>query len=424
MIFTPIDTVTVPANRYRREFDEGKLTELAEGIQSKGLLHPPVVRKVGDHFELVAGERRLRAMMKLINEGRGFCYLHTPVPPGNIPVAFHEDLDTLTAKELELEENVLRTDLTWQERCLAIEDLHNLRVAQHPEWNMTDTAEELTGKRTATTAAVHEQIILAQNLQRDSVRKAASPKEALKALKKELQNEFATAYGTRVGQLQSEKLHLVQCEALEGLGFVPAGSFDVILTDPPYGIDAEKFDADMLTTHNYDDRWETVRALLERFASESFRVARSQAHLYCFCDILRFFDLKALFGAAGWDVWPRPLIWHKDVGHIPKPNYGPQRVYETILFANKGDKPVTALYQDVIDCPAVKHKHHAAEKPVELYMNLLRRSAMPDSRICDPFCGSGTIFEAAYNLKIEAFGMDNDPQSIGLAAERIRRLGK
>lgn len=54
----------IQPNRYqpRREFDEGALNELAESIRSYGILQPLIVRKIEDNkYELIAGERRLRA---------------------------------------------------------------------------------------------------------------------------------------------------------------------------------------------------------------------------------------------------------------------------------------------------------------------------------------------------------------------------
>jgi len=49
----------------RREFDEQSLKELAESIRCEGLLQPLVVRQKGDKYQLVAGERRWRAVKQL-----------------------------------------------------------------------------------------------------------------------------------------------------------------------------------------------------------------------------------------------------------------------------------------------------------------------------------------------------------------------
>ena len=49
----------------REHFDESSITDLVASIKSEGLLQPIVVRDVDGQFELVAGERRFRAMRKL-----------------------------------------------------------------------------------------------------------------------------------------------------------------------------------------------------------------------------------------------------------------------------------------------------------------------------------------------------------------------
>jgi ParB family chromosome partitioning protein len=61
--FVEIPVARISANAYqpRRRFDPGKLSELASSIRESGLLQPVIVRRSSDGFELVAGERRLRA---------------------------------------------------------------------------------------------------------------------------------------------------------------------------------------------------------------------------------------------------------------------------------------------------------------------------------------------------------------------------
>ncbi|MGB9868001.1 MAG: ParB/RepB/Spo0J family partition protein [Bacillota bacterium] len=61
-----VEVVRIVPNRYqpRKEFDEKGLEELAESIRAHGIVQPVVVRKVGEEFELVAGERRWRAAAK------------------------------------------------------------------------------------------------------------------------------------------------------------------------------------------------------------------------------------------------------------------------------------------------------------------------------------------------------------------------
>lgn len=59
--YIPISTVRPNPQQPRRTFDEGGLRELADSIRAYGILQPLTVRDRGSFYELVAGERRLRA---------------------------------------------------------------------------------------------------------------------------------------------------------------------------------------------------------------------------------------------------------------------------------------------------------------------------------------------------------------------------
>lgn len=61
MIEVAVDAIERPDAQPREDFDEGALDELADSIRQSGLLQPLVVRPTGETYELIAGERRLRA---------------------------------------------------------------------------------------------------------------------------------------------------------------------------------------------------------------------------------------------------------------------------------------------------------------------------------------------------------------------------
>lgn len=67
LVRLPVETITPASGQARRAFDAGALEELARSIARYGLLSPVTVRRVGGGFELIAGERRLRAV-KLLGE--------------------------------------------------------------------------------------------------------------------------------------------------------------------------------------------------------------------------------------------------------------------------------------------------------------------------------------------------------------------
>lgn len=61
----PIESVVPSKFQARREFSESEIQNLADSIASEGLIQPLIVRKTDEGFELIAGERRLRACRKL-----------------------------------------------------------------------------------------------------------------------------------------------------------------------------------------------------------------------------------------------------------------------------------------------------------------------------------------------------------------------
>lgn len=421
MNLIPANLITIQ-ERQRKECPLDKIAELADSIQKAGLINAPVCRHgENDEVVLVAGERRLRAMSLLHEQARPFTYLHTPIESGLIPFYFYEELDPIKAKEVELEENVARLDLTWQERAVAIAELHKIKTQLNPSWTQSDTAEQVSGSREDGSRKVRDRILLAENLHRTELRGAKTEKEAMKILTKSLEDEFRTKLGMMQSAVSTKGMTLQQADAIEYLGQFQS-AIDVFCMDPPYGIDADKIDAEMVVKHQYKDDWPSVSALMQSLAKATMRAAKVKAHLYMFCDVRRFMNLFGIFNEAGWEVWPKPIVWVKDVGHIPRPHYGPRYNYETILYANKGERCVTALYSDVIVVPAEKDKEHAAQKPVDVFVNLLRRSIGPGDVVMDPFCGSGTIFAAAHQLQLTAYGCDSDPASVAMAGERIKRL--
>lgn len=63
VIFLPPKGIRANPSQPRQVFDEDSLSELADSIRQHGILQPLSVRRVGTGYELVAGERRLRAAM-------------------------------------------------------------------------------------------------------------------------------------------------------------------------------------------------------------------------------------------------------------------------------------------------------------------------------------------------------------------------
>jgi site-specific DNA-methyltransferase (adenine-specific) len=426
----------VADNRQRREFKPEQIVELSDSIARNGLIQPLVVRLRGEGgTTLVAGERRKRAIEYCWNIGNVVKCGETVYPEGIFPCLFLGDLDPIDAMEIELEENIRRVDLTWQESAAATSQLFELRRLQAlkaglPEPKVKDIAKELRpeGNETAAETFTREQLIVSRHLDNPEISGAKSAKEALKLLKRQEQTQRNIELGEKVGLTFTAAVHrLYQGDCFELMsGGCEEDQFDVILTDPPYGINAQDFNDSGGRTvggHGYDDTPENLLDLTLRCAELFWTLAKPQAHLYWFCDIDYFVIIKKAFECRGWKVFRTPIIWHNPTSmRAPWPEHGPQRKWQMCLFAIKGDKHVNVLAPDLVEYRSDENLGHPAQKPVALFIDLLKRSVQPGDVVFDPFAGSGTIFPAAHSLKCKAVGIELDAAAYGIAVKRLGEL--
>lgn len=92
----PIEELRPHSNQPRKSFDDAKLAELSASILEKGIIQPLVVRRVENHYQIIAGERRWRAAQKAGLD--------------KVPVVI-QDVNEDWALEMALIENVQREDL-------------------------------------------------------------------------------------------------------------------------------------------------------------------------------------------------------------------------------------------------------------------------------------------------------------------------
>lgn len=413
----PIQDIIL-SNRQRRHFDENAITSLATSIRKKGLLHPIVLQN--DRKTLVCGERRCRAIDSLAQIFTSITFDQCEVPEGSIPYVTLMELSPDDLIEAELEENILREDLTWQEEADAIAKLHELRVGQIPNQTFKDTAEELAGTEVGGRAQtnVRNSILIAEHLSDPDVAKAKNSKEAIKIIAKKRQQELTNQLAQQFNIEATP--HFLNCGDFRDFAhFIETGSVDCIVTDPPYGINADKFGDQADASHEYTDSPEYFQEILKDFIIEAGRVTKPAAHLYMFCDPRWIEHIQTSLTKAGWDVWSVPLIWNKGNGMLPRPDHGPRRTYETIIYAIKGDRPVTAVYPDVITIPGLSNPRYGAEKPVELYENLINRSCSPGDLVWDAFAGTGPVYPAANKCSVRAVGTELSLDKFNFAKLRM-----
>jgi len=430
-----VEHITILQTRQRKEIDSAELLDLANSIGSIGLIHPIVVRREEGLIILVAGERRIKAILTLWGMGQSYSHGGTAVEEGYIPCTLLSELSPLDAMEIELEENIRRTDLTWQDRCDATSQLFELRRLQaekqsKPEPQAKELAAELYPEHhpSAAQEAVRKELILARHLKDPDVAAARSMDEGIKIIRRKEESARNAALGESVGKTFSAQDHqLLKGDCLELMAKMSSDQFDVILTDPPYGIDAQNFNdsggkADAIG-HTYDDSYDNWLRLIRPFCSSTFRLAKSQAHLYVFCDIDNFVELRGIATLSGWKCFRTPLVWYNPSSQrAPWPQNGPHRRWQMCLYAMKGERPVLKLASDMVTYASDQNLGYSAQKPVDLYRDLLSRSCRAGDSVLDPFAGTGTIFPAAHSMKVRATGIEIDSTAYGIAVKRLEEL--
>lgn len=103
-----VDSIVPSPFQPRRAFDPGKIEEMAASMRDQGVIQPLLVRRQGDGYELIAGERRLRAAVK--------------AGLRKVPVVVKEASD-VEALQLALIENLQREDLNPTEEASAYRQL-------------------------------------------------------------------------------------------------------------------------------------------------------------------------------------------------------------------------------------------------------------------------------------------------------------
>ena len=221
------------------------------------------------------------------------------------------------------------------------------------------------------------------------------------------------------------QFQLARGDAVAWLRTLPAGSVDLVITDPPYE-SLEKHRAVGTTTRLKHSKassndWFAIfpNARFPELFAEVYRVLKKDTHFYLFCDPETMFVAKPLAEAAGFKFW-KPLIWRKDrIGM----GYHYRALYECVLFFEKGKRKLADLgIADVIDAKRIVGGY-PAEKPPAISEVLVTQSSEAGELVVDPFCGSGSVGVAAARHRRNFAGNDLCVEAVDITRARLRDEG-
>jgi len=404
--------------RFRQEM--GDVKELLQSILDNGQIQPILITRDNS---LVCGGRRLAA-----------CLLGGV----NVKAIYTDEVEPLTLRTIELEENLKRKAFTPAEEVAAVKEIHELKQKQfgvstsgkEGGWTLKNTAQML-GK---THATIIRDMNLADMVARfPELAKAKKKSEIDKAAKglDRLTSVLATVAENKAKTDSMDTLWSIhQADAILHMAEQPDNSINILLTDPPYGIDIDKTagtaggttGGQNVAGFSFDDSFATALPLYEALAKESYRFTTDDAHGFVFLGPEFFWQVRTLFTASGWLCYPKPIVWIKRTsGQCNVPHAWPSSCYEMALYCRK---PASRFVQegraDWLECDIAKDKIHPTEKPVRLGEMLLERISLPGALLYDPFMGSGAFIESATRMKLRSIGCDVLAESYAVAMNRMR----
>lgn len=391
----------VIGERYRKEFLD--IDKLAESILKVGLIHPLTI---DENNVLIAGERRYKACQMLKLE--------------EVEVKYRNDLSEIEKREIEIEENLMRKQFTWPEEVTAKAQLHKLKQSIHGAavsghategtWKLEDTANALGESK----SGVSQDIALARGLRAfPSLLKEKSKTIAFKKMKqlqeKILQEELNKRLTSRGIVNHPDVIH---GNCIEELMKMKSESIDLILTDPPYGIDIENSQTFGKTSpqKTYEDSDHSTFDMLDKCIKEMYRVLKTDRHIYMFFAIDKYDTITKLLIKHGFQVHLIPLIWEKGSGSYPSQSTSFVHSYEPFLHISKGQRKLNGTPRDLFPIKRVpsNQKIHPSEKPTELLRDLIGFSTLPGEIVLDCFGGSGSTAVAARECNRKSVVIERD----------------
>lgn len=205
-------------------------------------------------------------------------------------------------------------------------------------------------------------------------------------------------------------------DSLKEMQEIPADSFDLCLTDPPYGM---SYQSSRRTDKHEKIALDDSIEWFEGFAKELYRVMKDNTHVYIFCNEYAISHFRDWLEAAGFTN-KRTLVWVKN-NHTSgdlEGDYGNKT--EFILYAQKGRRELVGHRDtNVLTFSRANTDNHPTEKPVDLCRYLIQKSSNAGETVFDPFLGGGTTLVAAKMENRDGYGIELSEKYCEVAKNRL-----
>ena len=323
----------------RQRKDMGDIDSLRLSIEQKGLIQPIVVSQREDgRYDLVAGGRRLAACTELGWE--------------NIAASTREELDPLTRRELELEENLRRKDILWHEEVAASAEIHRLKREKYSKslpgrfgrggWNQKDTAKELD----VSEGKISQDLLIAEEMEKHpELINQRTRKEALRAIR----HIEAVGYVDESAVLKKLKDCFIQEPHETFYQRMEPAIADLIVTD--------------ITHQSYN----VIIPLIAR-------TLKLTGNAYLFFPLETFHLLMESIKLNRLITKPKPMIWH----------IRGEDSYVTFLWCSRAMANPPRYINDHQSHRKDPNAFHTLAKPYQLFYNLIENSTLKGHFVIDP----------------------------------------
>ena len=213
---------------------------------------------------------------------------------------------------------------------------------------------------------------------------------------------------------------VIQGDCLEVIKNIPDNSIDLIVTDPPYGIDyqsnmrvmSEKFDK--IANDNNDARFPVY--------DEMHRVLKDNSVMIAFCSFKNYADdykyIEKLFDIKNC------IVWFKGGGGIGDLSHSLSTDYELAIVGHKGQcelrgKRHGSVWKSNKVNPNIML--HPTQKPEDIIAKMIDTFSDQEAIVLDPFLGSGTTAVAAKQLGRNFIGIELSEKYCEIANQRLRQ---
>lgn len=395
----PIDKFVI-VDDYREEHRD--LGSLAFSIKKHGLIHPMAVVLYNDKYIIQAGRNRLRAMREYLEwdeleEGRHFTIRDDP--DNNLMIQLIENFERKDFKPIEL--------------ARLIRDIHEEKVKEHGRsvkgkgggWSLENTA-SITGYDKS---FISKMLSIANN--EELVKDCINLTDALTKIDKAKTKSVSAS----ISKAKTKKRRLIDNDinyyldnfrnksAEDYLPTISDRSIDLVLTDPPFGINYDEIASMESYAGKYEDDPNYVKKVMEFCVPEWYRVLKEDKYIICWSGTGYRQELVNRMKAVGFQIASTPLYWIKlnASGRSMNPSRWLGNLVLEGVYGWKGEPELTEHGRgNAFPHPIVRQDRiHPAQMPEQLVIDLLKVFSRPGDVVLDNFVGSGAVLRACFVTK-------------------------